>query len=416
MKLLKTSVFSAIITLIKISSGFIVSKVIALTTGPAGVALIGQFMNFITIILAFSNGGINNGVVKYTAEFENSEDKLKNLFSTSLKISICCSLLIGIVLIYIDSTISFWIFSTYIYGNVIKVLGFTIILYSLNSLLIAILNGKKQLKSYTIVNISGSIISLTFTLILVFFYKIDGALYSLVLSQSIIFFVTAYIIIESNWYSWKYFKQPFDKDIAIKLGKYSLMAIVTALTLPISQILLRKIIIEKLGIDSAGYWQGMMRISDGYLLLVTTSLNTYYLPKLSSLKDSEDIKKEIFDGYKVILPVVLFCCIIIYYLRFFIIDILYTPAFKEIEKLFIYQLLGDFFKIAAWVLAYLMMAKAMIKTYIITEIIFNITYVSASYVFIDYFQLKGVTIVFFINYTLYFLLMVFIFRKTLFIK
>lgn len=416
MKLIKTSFFSAIITIIKISSGFIVSKATAIVTGPAGVALIGQFMNFITIILTFSNGGINSGVVKYTSEFENDNDKLKNLFSTSLRISVCCSLLIGVVLILTAPIISLWIFSTNIYSNLIRVLGITIILYSLNSLIIAILNGKKQLKSYTIVNISGSVISLVFTLILVFFYKIEGALYSLVLSQSIIFFVTASIIIKSEWFSWQYFRIAFDKDIAIKLSQYSLMAIVTALTLPISQILIRKIIIEKLGIDHAGYWQGIMRISDGYLLLVTTSLNTYYLPKLSSLRNNEDIKKEILDGYKIILPIVLLCCIIIYYLRFFIINTLYTPAFKEMENLFVFQLLGDFFKIAAWVLAYLMLAKAMIKTYIITEIIFNITYVLSSYVFIDYFRLQGVTIVFFINYTLYFLLMIFIFRKTLFTK
>lgn len=416
MKLIKTSLFSAIITLIKISSGFIVSKVVAIITGPSGVALIGQFMNFITVILTFSNGGINNGVVKYTAEFENDDAKLKNLFSTSLRISIYCSLVIGVFLILLDSTISLWIFNTTVYNNIVKTLGITIILYSINSLLIAILNGKKQLKSFTIVNILGSIISLIFTLVLVYFYKVEGALYSLVLSQSIIFFVTLIIFVRSQWFSWQYFGRYFDKAIALKLGQYSLMAIATALTIPISQILIRKMIIEKLGIDDAGYWQGMMKISDGYLMIVTTSLNTYYLPKLSSLKEDKDIQKEILDGYKIILPIVFLGCIIIYYLRFFIIDTLYTPAFREMEKLFIFQLLGDFFKIAAWILAYLMMAKAMIKTYIITEIIFNITYVAASYMFIDYFQLQGVTIVFFINYTLYFLLMIFIFRKILFIK
>ncbi|MDH4459937.1 MAG: O-antigen translocase [Flectobacillus sp.] len=416
MKLIKTSLFSAIITLIKISSGFIVSKVVAIITGPSGVALIGQFMNFITVILTFSNGGINNGVVKYTAEFENDDAKLKNLFSTSLRISIYCSLVIGVFLILLDSTISLWIFNTTVYNNIVKTLGITIILYSINSLLIAILNGKKQLKSFTIVNILGSIISLIFTLVLVYFYKVEGALYSLVLSQSIIFFVTLIIFVKSQWFSWQYFGRYFDKAIALKLGQYSLMAIATALTIPISQILIRKMIIEKLGIDDAGYWQGMMKISDGYLMIVTTSLNTYYLPKLSSLKEDKDIQKEILDGYKIILPIVFLGCIIIYYLRFFIIDTLYTPAFREMEKLFIFQLLGDFFKIAAWILAYLMMAKAMIKTYIITEIIFNITYVAASYMFIDYFQLQGVTIVFFINYTLYFLLMIFIFRKILFIK
>jgi PST family polysaccharide transporter len=43
------------------------------------------------------------------------------------------------------------------------------------------------------------------------------------------------------------------------------------------------------------------------------------------------------------------------------------------KPLFTYQLLGDFFKIGSWLLAYLMIAKALAKTFIITEILFAIS-------------------------------------------
>jgi O-antigen/teichoic acid export membrane protein len=380
LKLVKTSFFSAIITFIRIASGFIAGKVVALITGPAGVALIGQFTNFITIILTFANGAINAGVIKYTAEFEGDNKKLKALFSTSLKISIYCSITIGAVLLFISSLLSRWLFSSSLYDNPIRVLGITIILYSLNSLLISILNGKQQIKTYTIVNTAGSVIGLIFTVILVFLYKIQGALYALVLAQSIVFFVTSTLIIKSDWFSWSYFNGAFDKKVAKQLSHFSLMAIVSALTGPVSQILLRNLIITKLGINSAGYWQGMMRISDGYLLLVTTSLSTYYLPKLSSLKTNNELRKEVFQGYKIILPTVLITCVIIYFLRFLIIKTLYTGQFEKMESLFAFQLLGDFFKMAAWILGYLILAKAMTKVYIVTEILFSISYVLLSYI------------------------------------
>ncbi|RYE13476.1 MAG: O-antigen translocase, partial [Rickettsiales bacterium] len=88
MKLVKTSLFTAVVTFIRIASGFVAGKVVAMITGPAGVALIGQFTNFVSIILTVSNGAINTGVVKYTAENEKNEFKLKKLFSTALRISI----------------------------------------------------------------------------------------------------------------------------------------------------------------------------------------------------------------------------------------------------------------------------------------------------------------------------------------
>ena len=54
MTLIKTSLLSAISTLIRIISGFIITKVIAIYAGPSGVALVGQLQNFImTIRLVF---------------------------------------------------------------------------------------------------------------------------------------------------------------------------------------------------------------------------------------------------------------------------------------------------------------------------------------------------------------------------
>lgn len=413
MKLLKTTLFSALITFIRISSGFVTGKAVAIFTGPAGVAIIGAFSNFISIVLAFANGAITNGIVKYTAEYNDDNQQTSTLFSTALRISVICSIFVAVLLLSTANYLSTWIFKSNDYSNPLRVLGLTIILYSLNSLLIAILNGKSQIKLFTLVNTIGSIAGLLFTVTLVFFYKIQGALYAIVLSQSIVFFITLILVIRSEWFSWSYFKSGFNVVMATKLSHYSLMSIITALTVPVTQIFLRNLLIEKVGIDSAGFWQGMMRISDGYLMLLTTSLATYYLPKLSSLKTDLELRKEVLKGYRLIIPTVFIGCTIIYFLRFFIIKVLYTNNFLAMENLFLWQLIGDFFKMSAWILSYLMLAKAMTKAYIITEIIFSFLYILLGYVFIIMFGLQGVTIAFAIAYIVYFLTMIWLFRKIL---
>lgn len=414
MKLVKTTFFSAIVTFIRIISGFVAGKVVAIFTGPAGVALIGAFTNFITIALTFANGAINTGVIKYTSEYKEDQQKLKLLFSTAFKISIYCSAISGLLLLMTSVYLSRWIFMSDLYVGPIRVFGLTIVLYSLNSLLLSILNGQGQIRTYMVINTMGSIIGLIFTLALVFLYKVQGALYALVLTQSIVFFISATLVFKSPWFSWSYFNRGYDRVLAVKLSHYSLMTIVSALTVPVSQIVLRNMLIGKIGIDAAGYWQGMMRISDGYLMLITTSLATYYLPKLSSLGTDRELRKEIFNGYVIILPMVLVGCIVIYVLRLFIIKTLYTPDFLVMENLFFWQLLGDFLKMAAWILSYLMLAKAMTKMFIITEILFSVSYVIFGYFFIEQFNLKGITIAFSVNYFFYFLTMIFVFRKLIF--
>jgi PST family polysaccharide transporter len=149
---------------------------------------------------------------------------------------------------------------------------------------------------------------------------------------------------------------------------------------------------------------------------VTTALSTYYLPKLSALKENKDLKNEIIYGYKIIMPIVFIGCLSIYFLRFLIIKILYTNDFIQMENLFLYQLIGDFFKIGAWLLSYLMLAKAMMKIFILTEILFSITHLILGYICIDWFGLKGITIAFLINYIIYFIFLISYFRKLIFLK
>jgi len=411
MKLIKTSFYAGIITFIKIASGFIAAKFIAKTTGPPGVALLGQFTSFLAIVLTFSNGAISNGIVKYTAEFENSPNKLKVLFSTALKISIIISVLIGSIFLIFSNFISKYVLYSYQFSNVIKVLGLTLVFYSINLLLISILNGLKQIKIFTIANATAAVFSLILTIILVHFYKIEGALYALVVTQTFSFVLTILLIKKVQWFSFDYFNSRFDKELMRKLAGYGLISLVSAITMPLAQMKFRDIIIDNLGIDAAGYWQGLMRISDGYLLLINTSISIYYLPKLASLKTDEEIRSEIFNGFKLILPVTLIGCILIYFCRFLIIRTLYSESFLEMENLFFFQLLGDLVKVASMMIGYLLIAKSMVKTAIFTEALFSVIWVGSGY-----FGLEGSTISFFITYTIYFIIVVFIFKKIIFLK
>jgi O-antigen/teichoic acid export membrane protein len=416
LNLIKTSFFTAIITFVRISAGFVSGKIIALYTGPAGVALVGAFSNFISIVLTLGNGAISNGVIKYVAQYNKDNEKTSRLISTSLRITFYSSIVVSTFILFFASYFSKVILGNREYVNVIIVLGITLIFYSLNSLIIAILNGKGEIKKYTLANAIGSVISLLLTILLVMYYKVTGALYSIVLSQVIVFVFTVFLVRKSGIISKKIVFEKFDRKLGLNLSHFSLMALVSALTVPVSQILLRNIISHDLGINAAGYWQAMMRVSDGYLMLITTSLSVYYLPKLSSLVTNSEIRTEVLNGYKIILPSVLIGCITMYFSRFYVIEVLFSKKFLHMESLFFWQLIGDFFKMASWILSFLMLAKAKTTVYIITEIGFSALYVTLSYFFIHKFGIQGATISFALNYVLYLLVMIVIFRNLLFKK
>jgi len=410
MTLIKTSVLTAISTIISVISAFIINKVIALYVGPTGLAFVGSLRDFIITINTFANGATLQGIVKYTAEYQTIEQKQK-IFSTSIVISLVCSLIISIFLFGFSEYLSELILKDTQYSSVFVVFGMTVFLFALNTVLMSILNGQKEIKKYVFVNIASSIFSLFFTSFLIMQLNLMGALYALVVNQSVIFFVTLMFVIKSSWFKLEHFKQGVDKESLLKLGKYSLMAITSALTVPVSHLIVRNYIGENLSWDDAGYWQGIWYISTMYLMVITTSLGVYYLPKLSEIHDNAELKKEIFNGYKIIMPMVIVMSFVIFLLKEYIILIAFSDNFMPMMELFAWQLIGDVIKIASWLLGYITLAKAMTKTYISLEILGSLSFVLLSIYFLDSFGLIGITYAFSLNYLFYMFVMIYIFRK-----
>ena len=202
MTLIKTSVLTAISTIITVISAFVINKVVAIYAGPTGLALIGQLKDFVTMLTNISNGAITQGVVKYTAEYETIEKKQK-IFSTSIIISLISSCIIAIILMLFNSFLSELILKDVQYGGVFIVFAFTVFLFALNTVLMSILNGQKEIKKYVLVNIVNSSLALIITSLLVLKFNIQGALYALVINQSIVFFVTLMFVLKSAWFKWE---------------------------------------------------------------------------------------------------------------------------------------------------------------------------------------------------------------------
>lgn len=406
--------FTAISTLVKMLTGLVSVKVVAVIIGPSGIALLGQLSNFSVIIMTIACGGINNGVTKYVAEYNESDEAIRKYLSTALRITIICSSASGFLMIFLNKWFAKIILLSDDYGYVFIIFGLTLFLYALNMLLSSVLNGYKAFKKYVVVNIVGSILGLVFTLFFVYFLGLKGALISAVTFQSIMFFVTLWIVRKLPWVNISYFKEKFDVVIAHKYFKYTLMTLVTAATIPVSQLLLRGYVMSNISINEAGWWEAMNRISNMYLMIITSSFGVYYLPKLSEIKENYQLRQEIFRSYKIVIPMITVGFLLIYLLRILIIKVLFTASFLPMSNLFIWQLIGDFFKISSWLLAFVMVAKTMTKLYITTEIIFSILFIGLGYIFVHLNGIVGLTQAYMINYLLYLIYMIIVFRNLIF--
>lgn len=396
-------------------TGLVSVKIVSVIIGPSGIALLGQLNSFSSILLNFASGGINNGVTKYVSEYKN-ESVVKHYISTAFRITLYCSILVGICLIVFHRILSKLIMLSPEYGYVFVVFGITIILYALNNLLLSVLNGYQEYKKFVKINIVNSICGLIFTVALVYFFQLKGALISAVTYQSVTLFATLWMARKLPWMKKDYFLRKLENPIAKKYLHYALMCFVSIVTVPVADLIVRGYVISSISDVHAGWWEAMNRLSGMYLSVITASFGVYYLPRLSELHTRADLRHEIFKAYKVIIPILLVGFSLIYFLRGVIIYIVFTKEFQPMENLFIWQLAGDFFKITSWLLAFLMIAKSMTKTYITTEILSAVLYVVLAFLFMKTNGVVGITQSHFVGYVIYMVAMVIIFRKIVFLK
>ncbi|MEH6936114.1 O-antigen translocase, partial [Bacillus sp. JJ783] len=275
----------------------------------------------------------------------------------------------------------------------------------------ALLNGLKKIKVYILINILSSLVALILTTILTIKYTLYGALLSIVLVQSVVLVVTLIYLIKTKFINNIQLNLIGEKSIYKDFSQYSLMAIVSMVCVPINQLWIRNLIIDNESLIAAGHWEAMNKISSMYLLVITTALTTYYLPRLSEIRKVEELREEVQKSYKLILPFVLLSCLGIFILRDFIIELLFSKEFYEMRELFIFQLIGDFLKMSSWVLGFLMVARAMTKVFIITEIGSALLYLGLSHIFINQFSVKGVTMAYATMYLIYLIWMVIIYKR-----
>lgn len=412
MNLIKTSLLNSIAVGIRVLTSLGLNKLLAVYVGPSGYAVIGQFQNFVTMLTTVASGAVNAGVIKYTAEYFDDEARQIAVWKTAGTVALTGSITLGLLIAILHKPLAVWILKDKAIASVFIFLGAGLVFFTFNALLLAILNGKKEIKRYVTVNIAGSLISLIITGTLSVFWGLYGTLVALAINQSIVFCVTLSLCWRSAWFHLRYLIGRLDPIALRSLGKYTLMALTSAACVPISQILIRSHLGASFGWQAAGHWEALMRISGLYLMVVTTPLAVYYLPRLSEIRDNAQLRHEIMSGYRVILPVAAAGALAIYVLRDWLVVTLFSAEFAPMRFLFAWQMMGDIMKIGSWLVAYVMLGRAMTKTFIMTEILFSASWVGLVFLFTGFHGVQGAQIAYCANYTAYWTVMgIIIYRK-----
>ncbi len=401
MSIARAGFYSSLATFARLLAALVVVKLVAWIAGPEGVGRLGQFMSLMSLLAVLAGGGIGAGIVKYVAEYREDPVRLQRLLSAALAYALCASCLMGAAAWLLARPLAGWLLGDPGYVSLIRVLAVTQWGMALANYLLAVINGFMDVRRLALIQVAGAALGIVAALILARWLQLYGALLALVVGQ------LAWLLV--GWPVWRrspYFRRGmltprFDREMSRRLASFSLMTIASALLSPLVGIAVRELLAQRFGWQQVGYWQAVGKVSDAYLLFLAAAINVYYLPKLSSIQQREALLRELRGACRVLLPAVVLLALAVYALRDVLTPLLFSADFRAAEALYAPQLLGDVLKIASFVLSYLMLAKAMTRLFVLSELAFSLSYLALVYAFTACVGLVGAMYAFALNYLLY---------------
>ncbi|EMQ2211340.1 O70 family O-antigen flippase [Escherichia coli] len=401
-KLLKVTASAGVLTLAKMAMGFAISKIIAIYTGPSGMALLGQIQGAVTVFTGIANAPVSNGIVRYTSE--QSKNGI-HACSRWWRASLIWVVTIYIILLPVSVSFSHYL-ADYFFGNknyawIIYLIIALLPITALGTLFLSIINGLQNFRRFVLINFVSVLMSGIVMTVLIIFYNIQGAIVAASIQAALIGLIILVINLNQQWMHLRNFVGKFDYSAICDIGKYVVMAMASSLIMPAALLLVRNVLVQTSGWQGAGLWQAVWKISEVYLSIITIALTTYYLPRLSQLNTIDSIMDEILASVKVVMPVITVIALLVYFSRDVLISILFTDEFRSARELFAIQLCGDIIKILAWLYAFPMLSRCAVKWYLLTEMFFGIVFILLSYILIPLFQLHGANYAYLLSYILY---------------
>jgi PST family polysaccharide transporter len=368
-------------TFIIILVGFLSGKIVSTELGVSGMASYGVYINFISLIFIFSNGGINFGILSLNKSITSDKDEKNIYFKKVLSIAFFISFFLTIILFIFLDTFILKVIKQPNLSFPLKFAVLTLFIPAINSTILSYINSIGDLKKLTKYKVIQSILSLVSLIALFYFMDGNGIFYTLSISQLIFLFTILVFdfeirgVIKSISFKW------FNSTLFKQLIKFSLITLSTAIISPIAQLITRNILINDFGLFNAGLWQSVLRISDGYMLLFTTAILYMYLPEINQKLQKNEFVNHLISVFVPLLIFAFLLFTLIYIFRFDIVKLFYNKQFYLATDMFLYQIVGDFFKLLSFGTIYFLIAKGNFKVYIFIDVFFAFIEVILTFIF-----------------------------------
>jgi O-antigen/teichoic acid export membrane protein len=153
----------------------------------------------------------------------------------------------------------------------------------------------------------------------------------------------------------------------------------TGLISTVGLLAVRGHIVREAGLEVTGTFDAAWAISANHVTLVLAALQTCYFPQLARARSVEQRERQMAAVFPVAILAATPVIVALAVLRPMALAALYSSAFHGASTYLRWTLIGDYFKVTAWVLAMPMLAAADMRMFLATDTLVQVVFVGASW-------------------------------------
>ncbi|KAF0232943.1 MAG: hypothetical protein FD181_3833 [Prolixibacteraceae bacterium] len=389
-------VFNIIISIIR-------SKFVALLLGPAGMGIMGLLTSTTGIIGNLTNFGLGTSAVKdIAAVFGTENEKRIGVVITVVRRLTWITGMFGLLAVVLLSP---WL-SQLTFGNKNYTIAFvwisvTLLFNQLSSGQLVVLQGLRKLNYLAKANLSGSFTGLFITVPIYYFWGLDGIVPGII--------STSVISLLMSWYfsgKVKVEKAVVSRSQTFAEGKNMLkMGFMISLNgmLVLGASFIISIFISRTGsVDQVGLYNAGFVIINTYVSLIFNAMSTDYYPRLSAVSNDNKLCKQTINQQTEIALLILAPILIVFLIFInWIIILLYSNRFIEVNEMIQWAALGMFFKTIGWSVGFIFLAKGTIKLFFWNELIATSYILGFNLIGYYFWGLTGLGLSFAVAYLIY---------------
>lgn len=352
---------------LRMIASLVVIKMVSVEVGPSGLGAIGNLISLLSVVMVFAGGGIANGIVKYAAEYQTRSGPTIRLIESALALGLSVSGIVMLVCVIWASQIAVALFSSAELWWLSLVFGVTHFFAFVGASTIALANGHHRSDIFAGISIVAYLGSIAAAWLFITLFGFAGAPMALMFLAGSSGIPALWLILKAPVR--RLIRIRFHRKETVGLLRFSTMTLVSALSFPIVEIVLRSSIAQSLDLTQAGLWQASIRLSGAILGFYTVYLAAIFMPRISVQSDSAMTSRLVTLTLVRIGGTFIAVASVIYFLRDWVVTLLFSAEFIELADVLGWQLLGDALRTCSYVIGFVVIARARMALHIGAEFV-----------------------------------------------